>query len=338
MLKEKAMRQTAMLAALATMVLACGSADAHPPVRVDVGRVGGLPYGMYVEVLDQYGSPLETGYSGGRKYVLGEHGGRYTIRVANPSSRRVEVVVSVDGLDVIDGKAASFGKRGYVINPYGDVRIEGWRTSFSSVAAFRFGRVADSYAARTGSARNVGVIGVAVFTEREPVISRPLIPRHRHYYGDEDYLGRRDGAGTAPEAKARKAPAKPSAAPPATAKAPSADKSAPSGGAGRAESESSAQAYRGYRRYIPQERPGLGTEFGEQRGSQVQLTTFVRLSSRPAGYAELRYNDEGGLARLGIHFHSHHYVDDDDLWQRETANPFPAGRSFAAPPPPRQWE
>jgi hypothetical protein len=322
-----------VFAALATMMLACGSADAHPPVRVDVGRVGALPYGMYVEVLDQYGSPLETGYSGGRRYVLGEHGARYTIRVANPSARRVEVVVSVDGLDVIDGKAASFGKRGYVVLPYGEVRIDGWRTTMHSVAAFRFGRVADSYAARTGSARNVGVIGVAVFAEREPVISRPLIPRYRSY--DEDYLGRRGDSGAAPEAQARKAPPKASASP-----APAAKEKAPAAGAGRAEAESSdvAPGYRG-RRWFPQptERPGLGTEFGEQRGSQVQLTSFVRLGSRPAGYAELRYNDERGLARLGIHFH-HHVYDDDDLWQRETANPFPAGRSFAAPPPPRQWE
>jgi len=320
-----------VFAALATMLLACGSADAHPPVRVDVGRVGGLPFGMYVEVLDQYGSPLETGYSGGRRYVLGEHGARYTIRVANPSSRRVEVVVSVDGLDVIDGKAASFGKRGYVVNPYSEVRIDGWRTSMHSVAAFRFGRVADSYAARTGSARNVGVIGVAVFAESQPIVSRPLIPRPRYY--DEDHLGRGD-VGPVPEAQAKRAPPKASAAP-----APTAREKAPAAGAGRAEADEAAPSYRGYRRWFPQpqDRPGLGTEFGEQRGSAVQLTSFVRQSSRPAGYAELRYNDERGLARLGIHFHQHVY-DDDDLWQRETANPFPAGRSFAAPPPPRQWE
>jgi hypothetical protein len=38
------------------------------------------------------------------------------------------------------------------------------------VAAFRFGGVGDSYAATKGAARNVGVIGVAVFDERE---SRP---------------------------------------------------------------------------------------------------------------------------------------------------------------------
>jgi hypothetical protein len=167
-------------------------------------------------------------------------------------------------------------------------------------------------------------------------VSRPLLPRHRHYF-DEDHLGSRGDAAPGPEAKGRPAPDKPSAAPSATAKAPSADRDL-SGGAGRAEAESAAPSARGFRRFpMPQERPGLGTEFGEQRGSQVQLTTFVRQSSRPAGYAELRYNDERGLARLGITFHPHHDVD-DDLWQRETANPFPAGHSFAAPPPPRRWE
>jgi hypothetical protein len=37
----------------------------------------------------------------------------------------------------------------------------------SSVAAFRFGAVEDSYAEKKGNARNVGVIGVAFFQERD---------------------------------------------------------------------------------------------------------------------------------------------------------------------------
>jgi hypothetical protein len=44
--------------------------------------------------------------------------------------------------------------------------IDGFRTSDDAVAAFRFGRVADSYAAQTGGDRNVGVIGLAIFAER----------------------------------------------------------------------------------------------------------------------------------------------------------------------------
>jgi hypothetical protein len=50
--------------------------------------------------------------------------------------------------------------------PYGTLEIDGFRRSEASVAAFRFGRVKDSYAARMGASRNVGVIGVAFFGER----------------------------------------------------------------------------------------------------------------------------------------------------------------------------
>jgi hypothetical protein len=75
-------------------------------------------------------------------------------------------VASVDGLDVTDGQPADPARRGYLVDPHGMLTIDGFRTSQDAVAAFRFGRVADSYAAQTGSDRNVGVIGVAIFAER----------------------------------------------------------------------------------------------------------------------------------------------------------------------------
>ncbi len=84
----------------------------------------------------------------------------------NQTNERFEVVLSVDGLDVIDGRDAGYGKRGYLVEAYNTIEIEGFRQSADAVAAFRFGSVRDSYAARTGSARNVGVIGAAVFGER----------------------------------------------------------------------------------------------------------------------------------------------------------------------------
>ena len=104
--------------------------------------------------------------SGARNYVVGEAGHRYTIVVHNNTSFRLEVVLSVDGLDVLDGKAASFAKRGYLVDPRGEVEIDGFRQSMDTVAAFRFGSVRGSYAGqKTGDTRNVGVIGVAVFNE-----------------------------------------------------------------------------------------------------------------------------------------------------------------------------
>ena len=49
--------------------------------------------------------------------------------------------------------------------PFSTLTIDGFRQSHDAVAAFRFASVADSYAAQTGSSRNVGVIGVAFFSE-----------------------------------------------------------------------------------------------------------------------------------------------------------------------------
>jgi hypothetical protein len=100
---------------------------------------------------------------------VGAPGQRYAIAIENSTGARYEVVASVDGLDVIDGEDASFEKRGYLVGPYGRVVIDGFRLRGAEVAAFRLGDVARSYAASKGKARNVGVIGIALFTERRPV-------------------------------------------------------------------------------------------------------------------------------------------------------------------------
>ena len=74
------------------------------------------------------------------------------------------MVLSVDGLDVIDARPASFRKRGYIVNPHQKLVVEGFRQSTEAVATFRFGPVRESYAAeKYHNTRNVGVIGIALF-------------------------------------------------------------------------------------------------------------------------------------------------------------------------------
>lgn len=121
---------------------------------------------LSVALLDESGRTLPGFTAGGRTLVIGEDGERYRIVVHNASGARFEVVTSVDGVDVIDGEPADPDRRGYIIDPHGTLVIDGFRTSHDMVAAFRFGRVADSYAAQTSGDRNVGVIGMAIFTER----------------------------------------------------------------------------------------------------------------------------------------------------------------------------
>jgi hypothetical protein len=138
-----------------------------------LGQGGLVPFhahtpagGIEVTLADEYGNVLQGGATADRNLIVGQEGQRYEIIVRNQTAGRYEVVGSVDGLDVIDGLPAHFEKRGYVLEPHGALRIEGWRRSTTEVAAFRFGRVSESYAGRTTGDRNVGVIGVAFFAEQ----------------------------------------------------------------------------------------------------------------------------------------------------------------------------
>jgi hypothetical protein len=112
------------------------------------------------------GDPLEAVSAGGRVYVVGQEGQRYSIVIENHTPARFEAVATVDGLDVISGRIGSFANRGYILAPWSSLEIDGFRQSRDDVAAFRFASVRDSYAAARGEDRNVGVIGLAFFAER----------------------------------------------------------------------------------------------------------------------------------------------------------------------------
>jgi hypothetical protein len=326
-----------------------GNAQAQP-MRSQAG-----PYELEVLV---DGAPARTFFHGGETYVLGHLGARYTLRVHNRSGVRVEAVVSVDGRDVVDGKTADFRKRGYLVPAWGTIDIDGWRLSTAQVAAFRFTSVPDSYAARMGNPRNVGVIGVAVFPERvwRPQPPRPLIPYRTYppyppYPGAEAEGGYRDdsysyGGGRAPAAEppaARsgaggsgrvEAPApEPPATPPSPAQAqesaPAAPRAAAPADGALADAES--RRARGGAPY----RPGLGTQFGESMYSGVREVSFVRAhASRPAAILGARYNDRAGLIALGIDVDGWPHYGSDDLYLRGTARPFPVSHGpYAAPPP-----
>jgi len=335
---------------LASILLtaACSSAYADPPIgpgwppahvalAIAPARLR-APYD--VQILRDDGESLPTYALRDRFYVQGNAGERYVIRVINPTARRIEAVVSVDGLDAIDGEAGDLRKRGYVVPPYGETRIEGFRTSQADVATFRFSSVAGSYAGQKGKARNVGVIAVALFEERpaaEPEIivgqAPPPPPRRYRPYDRDDFDASRAPAPASPppqhaRTEAPRKAASDSARSGAAAESRSAPAAAPVGGyappsdagdgAGMAESAPA-----------PRERLGLGTEFGEQRSSAVSYTRFVRAPGRPVAIAELRYNDSAGLIALGIPVQP--LPDGDEIRLRETASPFPGDR-FAQPP------
>jgi hypothetical protein len=110
---------------------------------------------------------LETYRHGGKRYVIGTPGHEYAVRVRNCTGGRLLAVVSVDGVNAVTGETASPDQSGYVIEPGGYVNIQGWRKDLERTAAFYFSDPGDSYASRTGRPDDLGVIGVALFRERE---------------------------------------------------------------------------------------------------------------------------------------------------------------------------
>lgn len=295
-------------------VWAVAAVAAIAPTRVQAEGVGAGAY--RVSILDASGGPLPTYEKNGRWYVLGSVGDRYRIRVRNDSWRRVEAVVSVDGLDAVDGKPASFAKRGYLVAPHDELVVDGFRVSMDDVATFRFSSVKNSYAVRTGSAREVGVVGVAIFPERMPPLPPPLV--HRPCWDEpcagptpEEEMTQRDTNVGEPS---QAAPRARSAAPPIA----STPRSEDAGDAPRSRANAA-------------ERPGLGTEFGERRESRVTGVEFERASDEPAHVLMLRYDDRRGLAALGIDLDGCRRRDENRL--RATARPFgEMSRRFANPP------
>ena len=123
-----------------------------------------------LSVLDNRNRKWNFVQGGSKLYLRGIEGERYQLHYENRSRELFEIVTTVDGIDVINGRPGAFANRGYVLYPGSSVTIEGFRSSSNDVAAFRFSAPRDAYAANTdaGSIRNVGIIGTAVFTLYDP--------------------------------------------------------------------------------------------------------------------------------------------------------------------------
>ena len=125
----------------------------------------------------------------GRTYIEGRNGSSFSLRMRNNSHERCLFVPTVDGLSIMDGKDGSYESRGYIVGAKDSITIRGWRTSDKDVAEFFFSSPGESYASKKGKGRNMGVIGCAVFKEKEkPVqvkiekeyIPYPVYPNYPH--------------------------------------------------------------------------------------------------------------------------------------------------------------
>jgi len=215
------------------------------------------------------GATLPTYADHGKLYVAGTPGHRYSVRLSNRSGGRVMAVLSVDGVNAVTGETASPEQSGYVLDAWESTEIAGWRKNLDEIAQFNFTALPNSYAARTGRPDNVGVIGVAVFTERAPV-----------WREKRDEIARESASPSdAGAANAQRAQAPASASAPRPAAAPEAEAK---------------------QRSLAKSEDRLGTGHGAREYAHVDTTTFERASRRPAETLAIWYDSYPNLVEQGI--------------------------------------
>ena len=189
-------------------VAGLGWAGPAPAHEWGTGEGPGTLVAVSIEV-DGREAPLFPARDGsGRYYLEAREGARYSVGLANRTGARLGVVVTVDGLNVISGERAEGRGRMYVLDPWQETTIRGWRTSLRDVRRFTFVDEKLSYAARSGKANaKMGWIEIAVYREhrawaeairRERPVPLPLEP---------DPV--RSGEATAPPAARAEAPPPP---------------------------------------------------------------------------------------------------------------------------------
>jgi hypothetical protein len=240
--------------------------------------VGGI---AEVAIIDRdSGEVLSPCYYRGEYWVAGRPGARYSIEIRNRLGERLLAVTSVDGVNVVSGATAAWDQTGYVFSPGERYEITGWRKTDREVAAFTFTASPNSYAERTGRPANVGVIGVALFRERQLPIPA-YVPPAIEYLLDRAQAAPR-AANLGETADARQS----SAAPAASAGAPAASAAAPT-----PPSAASVAA-------LPAAK--LGTGHGEREYSYVNHTEFLRMQDHPNEVIRIRYDSLDNLLAMGI--------------------------------------
>lgn len=144
------------------------------------------------------GRPLEELEHEGETFVEALRDREYAIRLTNRLPVRMAVALSVDGLNTIDAQHTAPNKAAkWVLGPRETVTISGWQVGESAARRFVFTGETDSYGAFVGDTRNLGVIGVVAFKEKERKVTLRKVPATPGDTGAADSSSTADGAPTA---------------------------------------------------------------------------------------------------------------------------------------------
>lgn len=280
--------------ALALLLAACGrfAPDAADPCA-------GSMVGVGVEVRGRSAPLFPAPDGSGRLYFEARTGESYRLLLENRTVERLAVLVTVDGLNVIDGEIEASRTRSsepgpmYVLEPGRRATIQGWRRSLDEVQRFTFVDEGRSYAVRSGKDNpRLGWVEVAVYREEQP---RP-VPLWQSRRGAEE-------------------PA--TGAPPAGAPTPAPEATADAAGVDRPEASGAYEGRRQAKRY-----PGTG--WGERTTDRAVRVAFDP-QLYPSERVTLRYEYGETLSALGV---LPWRGGRDRLAERERGT-----TGFAAPPP-----
>jgi len=228
--------------------------------------------GFSVEVLIGGASTAEYA-ARGRRYVEALENAEYELRIHNPTSSRVAVALSVDGLNTIDARhTTAWDAHKWVVEPYGTISVRGWQMSSENARRFYFTTERDSYAAKLGQAANLGVISAVFFRERAPITILRATPAEPKRGADKDE------------------------------RAPMSMPQSNSTGSSAGESEDVTRApgkQRSVQPYPPPDDESAATGIGRSVRNDVQWIK-MDLDPRPAGEVMVRYEYRAALVRLGI--------------------------------------
>lgn len=294
---------------------------------------GSAPYSMTV-LVDGVAAPEYS--SRGLLYIEALKGRNFSLLLANRTSERVAVALSVDGRNVIDAKRTSAGSASkWILMPGQTAEIPGWQISGSVARQFFFTETRRSYARWLGDTSNVGTIEAVFYRERRPVIaavppSPPLTLERPRREAEANEMARKDrqapsesaaDAGSVEGGVQGGAPAAPSDRTTGRTEAPAVDSRAAAqapatrpGAEGRAKASPSP---------AKESDSFAATGIGARTNFDVEWVRFDE-NPTPAARVALRYEFRAELVRLGV------LRSEDDLYARDRGRGFE--REYAPDP------
>jgi hypothetical protein len=152
----------------------CSSAtrpDHQSAIQVDIVSDDGRIYPVYDVDMQARGTTH-------RAWLEAVYGQNYAIRIYNNSSRRIGLVIAVDGRNIISGQKSNlaYTERMYILGPWQSASYDGWRSSNRKINQFFFTDAKDSYAGAWQDHSAMGVIALAAFNEK-----KQYRPRNKKY-------------------------------------------------------------------------------------------------------------------------------------------------------------